>query len=78
MFIRNMKTKAMTKEKVKEFSTQDYFYLKKLDYLNENFDEQDLNQHYFPNNFRCASFSQSYSILNNPQYDQVDKALDRA
>ena len=40
---------AMT-EKEREFQS-------KLDYLNDNFDEDQLNEHFFPNNLRCTSFS---------------------
>lgn len=52
--------------------------MRKLDNLNDNFDEHDLRYHYFPGHLRCASFSQTYNIMDNPQFNQADFALERA
>jgi len=47
-------------------------YIEKLDFLNDNFDEDELHLHMFPNNLRCASFSQTYNMMDNPQFNEAD------
>ena len=40
-------------------------YLSKVRYLDEKYDEQELQMKYFNENFRCKSFIQSYNVLDS-------------
>ena len=40
-------------------------YLGKVRYLDEKYDEQELQMKYFNENFRCKSFIQSYNVLDS-------------
>jgi hypothetical protein len=48
-------------------------YLEKLNYLNVNCDEQDLKN--YSKKMRCVSSCQSYNIMCNPDFYQLDEAL---
>jgi len=53
-------------------------YLAKIQYLDAHFDESELNQTHFPGNFRCKSFSQSYTIVDSAAFRDADLAVLRA
>ena len=59
------------------FKDREKLYLRRLDYLDDHFDEDALNATLFPDNFRCASFSQSYNFMDNPTFNQANLVLDR-
>jgi hypothetical protein len=40
-------------------------YLGKIQYLDDKYDEQELQMKYFNENFRCKSFIQSYNVLDS-------------
>ena len=73
-----MNTEELDDSEASSHRGPDDTYLKKLDYLDDNFDEDALHNTYFPNNLRCVSFSQSYNLLDAPQNQNADEALRRA
>lgn len=53
-------------------------YMEKLEFLDGYFDEDYIREMYLENNLRCASFTQSYNILHNHDFQEAGGALERA
>jgi hypothetical protein len=59
-------------------NTGQKLFLEKLEFLDSWFDEDGIHQEHLRDNLRCATFIQSYNILDNPEYQEADGAFDRA
>jgi len=59
-------------------NTSQKLFLEKLEFLDSWFDEDGIHQAHLKDNLRCATFIQSYNILDNPEYQEADGAYDRA
>ena len=62
----------------KSINTSQKLFLEKLEFLDSWFDEDGIHQDHLKENLRCATFIQSYNILDNPEYQEADGAYDRA